>query len=235
MKSIVLYIYFVFYMVGISFKRIKLNYLKKHKGEKAAQEYVYKAAKKWARHILKIVGVKVECEGMDNIPDEACCFISNHQGNFDFIAMMATIDKPIGFIAKKEMQKLKILSVWMKDLKCVFIDRNNIRESLKAINEGAENLKQGNSMLIFPEGTRSKGKNLGEFKKGSLKMALKAKAPIVPLTVDGSYKIFEDHNGWLRKGTIRLVAGKPIYPDELPKEEQKNLTEIIRNEIEKNL
>lgn len=235
MRSALLYIYFVFYMIGVFFKKIKLNYIKRIKGEEAAERYLRETAMKWAKHILKITGVTVQVEGLENIPQEACCFVSNHQGNFDFIAMFATIDKSMGFIAKKEIKKLKIISVWMKELKCVFIDRENIRESLKAINEGAENLKKGHSMVIFPEGTRSKGKQMGQFKKGSLKMALKAKTPIVPVTVDGSYKIFEEHNGGLRKGNIRLVFSKPIYIDKLSKDEQKKLTEIIQNEIAKHL
>ncbi len=235
MRSALLYIYFVFYMIGVFFKKIKLNYIRRIKGEKAAEIYLCETAKKWAKHILKITGVTVEVEGLENIPQEACCFVSNHQGNFDFIAMFATIPKNMGFIAKKEIKKLKIISVWMKELKCVFIDRENIRESLKAINEGAENLKKGHSMVIFPEGTRSKGKQMGQFKKGSLKMALKANVPIVPITVDGSYKIFEEHNGRLRKGNIKLVFSKPIYVDKLSKDEQKKLTEIVQNEIANHL
>lgn len=235
MRSALLYIYFVFYMIGVFFKKIKLNYIRKIKGEEAAERYLRETAMKWAKHILKITGVTVQVEGLENIPKEACCFVSNHQGNFDFIAMFATIDKNMGFIAKKEIKKLKIISVWMKELKCVFIDREDIRESLKAINEGAENIKKGHSMVIFPEGTRSKGKQMGQFKKGSLKMALKSNAPIVPVTVDGSYKIFEEYNGGLRKGNIRLIFSKPIYVDKLSKDEQKKLTEIVQNEIAKHL
>lgn len=235
MRSALIYIYFVFYMIGVFFKKIKLNYIRKIKGEEAAERYLREVAMKWAKHILKITGVNVQVEGLENIPQEACCFVSNHQGNFDFIAMFATIDKSMGFIAKKEIKKIKIISVWMKELKCVYIDRENIRESLKAINEGAENLKNGHSMVIFPEGTRSKGKQMGQFKKGSLKMALKSSVPIVPVTVDGSYKIFEEHNGGLRKGNIRLIFSKPIYVDKLSKDEQKKLIEIVQNEIAKHL
>ena len=115
------------------------------------------------------------------------------------------------------------------------MDRENPREALKAINQGAENLRSGYSMVIFPEGTRSKSHNIGEFKKGSLKMAIKAKVPIVPITIDGSYKIFEEHNGWLRKGEIKLTVGKPLYLDKLTSEEQKKLSEIVKMEIVKNL
>ena len=90
-------------------------------------------------------------------------------------------------------------------------------------------------MLIFPEGTRSKGHNMGKFKNGSLKMAIKLDAPIVPITIDGSYKILEEHNGWLRKGVISVVIEEPIYIDKLSPEEKRNLGEIVKGKIAKNL
>jgi 1-acyl-sn-glycerol-3-phosphate acyltransferase len=204
---------------------------KKEEAEKFLSDVVFY----WANKALKRAGVKLQVSGLENMPKEACCFVANHQGNFDILAILGAINKPMGFIAKKELMKVPIISSWMKNMRCVFIDRENIRESVKAINEGIENLKSGYSMGIFPEGTRSKGPNIGEFKKGSLKMATKANVPIVPITIDGSYKIFEEHNGWLRKGEIRVVVGKPIYLDNLSQEEQKNLSEIVKSEIAKNL
>ncbi|MCY6484351.1 lysophospholipid acyltransferase family protein [Clostridium aestuarii] len=235
MKTVLVYIYFAFNMIVTIFFKIKLNYLRKHKTKEETEKYIHKIVINWANNLLKVVGVTIKAEGLENIPEEACCFVGNHQGNFDILAIIAAIDKPIGFIAKKELKKLKIVSGWMKEIKCVFIDRSDIRESLKAINEGAENLKNGHSMVIFPEGTRSRERQMGEFKKGSLKMALKAKAPIVPVTIDGSYKIFEKNNGRFRKGDIKLIVGKPIYINNMTREEQKKLSKLVKNEIEKNL
>jgi 1-acyl-sn-glycerol-3-phosphate acyltransferase len=153
----------------------------------------------------------------------------------DILAMLGNLDRNIGIIAKKELKKNKVASGWMKELKCVFIDRNDIRKSLIAINEGAENLKNGKNMLIFPEGTRSKGPKMNEFKKGSLKMALKAKAPIVPITIDGGYRYFEGNNYLMKKGIIKITVGKTIYTEQLSRDEIKNLSETIYKEIEKNI
>lgn len=231
MRTIYLFIYLFFLVLRRNF--LKTNYIKikNNQGEKEAQQYLHGIAMKWARDFLNKAGVKVISEGNENIPSEACCFVANHQGNFDIFALLSVVDRPIGFIAKKEINKLPIVPWWMNEMKCVFIDRENIRESLKAINQGAENLKNGNSMVIFPEGTRSKSSELGEFKKGSLKMASKANVPIVPVALEGSYKILEENNGRLEKGTIKVVFGKPIYIDQISKEEQKELAELVRNEI----
>lgn len=235
MRSIAIYTYIVFNLIRTLGLHKKYNKLKNTGQKEEAEKFLNETVYYWANRVLKVSGVKLQVEGLENVPKEACCFVANHQGNFDILAILAAINKPMGFIAKKELKKVPIVSRWMENIRCVFIDRDDVRESLKAINEGAENLKNGYSMGIFPEGTRSKGKNVGEFKKGSLKMATKANVPIVPVTIDGSYKIFEDNNGWLRKGEIKVSVGKPIYLNELSKEEQRDLAEIVKREIVKNI
>lgn len=235
MRTIGIYTYIVFNLLRTIGLDSKYKKMKSQGEEEKAESFLHSTVFYWAKQVLKKAGVKVEAKGVENVPDGACCFVANHQGNFDILAILASIDKPMGFIAKKEMAKTPLISRWMRNIRCVFIDRENVRESLKAINEGADNLKNGYSMVIFPEGTRSKSHNIGEFKKGSLKMATKAKVPIVPITIDGSYKIFEEHNGWLRKGEIKLTIEKPIYLEKLSQEEQKNLAEIVKAEIAKNL
>ena len=118
---------------------------------------------------------------------------------------------------------------------CVFIDRENIRESLKAINQAIENVNNGYSMLIFPEGTRSKSHKLGEFKKGSMRIALKAKVPLVPIVLDNSFKVFEGSKGKLKPATINMSILKPIYVDNLTKEEKSNLAEVVKEKIAEEL
>ncbi|KGN02521.1 acyl-phosphate glycerol 3-phosphate acyltransferase [Clostridium novyi A str. 4570] len=235
MKTLSVYMYVVFNMIGTLFSKKKYNSMKGKGQIEEAQKLLNKVVKEWAQGILDKAGVTVKAEGLENIPDEACCFIANHQGDFDIVTILATIDKPMGFIAKKEMEKLPIISWWMKQMQCVFMDRQNVREALKSINQGSENMKNGQSMVIFPEGTRSKSSTMGEFKKGSLKMATKAKVPIVPITLDGTYKIFEENNGKIKSGEVKLVVGEPIYIENLSREDQKNISEIVKNRIAKNL
>jgi 1-acyl-sn-glycerol-3-phosphate acyltransferase len=123
----------------------------------------------------------------------------------------------------------------MKEIHCVFIDRSNIRESVKSINEGVENLKNGYNMCIFPEGTRSKGDQVGEFKKGSMKLALKSNSLVVPVAINGTYKVLEA-NGWkIKPADVSVKILKPIDTQSISKEEKKDLSNIIRNSIIKNM
>ena len=113
-------------------------------------------------------------------------------------------------------------------------DRENTREAIKVILEGVNYLKEGHSLCIFPEGTRSKSNNVGSFKKGSLKLALKSGVPIVPVTIDGAYKILEENNR-LRKAHVIVTVDKPIYTEGMTKEEQNDLIDEIKSKIVKNL
>lgn len=236
MKTLLLYLCFAVYMFGAIFKKLKLNYLRKHVSEAEAEKYLYRCVKGWTNFIIKYLGLNVTVKGMENIPEESCLFVANHQGAIDIPLIMAYANKIVGFIAKKEILKLKFISSWMKEIHCVFMDRSNIRESVKSINEGVEELKAGHSLVIFPEGTRSKGPVLGEFKKGSMKLATKSGVPIVPVTIDGSYKAREGNkNGRLSKADVTITFSKPIYTDKLSREEQNELTDIVKSTIAKGL
>lgn len=168
---------------------------------------------------LKISGCKLTVLGKENIPKEAALFVSNHQSYFDILVTQNTVGKPMGFVAKKEMLKFGLLAMYMKDIGCVFLDRQDPRAGIQAINAGAENLKLGHSMLIFPEGTRSKSDDMAPFKEGSLKMAEKTKTLAVPVAVIGTNRMLEIRPGFdIRKGAVTVIYGKPFNPKELPEE-----------------
>jgi 1-acyl-sn-glycerol-3-phosphate acyltransferase len=126
----------------------------------------------------------------------------------------------IGFIAKIELAKIPVVKTWMEFMKCVFMDRSNMRKSGEAIINGIKNLKEGYSMVIFPEGTRSKGDKMSQFKAGSFKLASKSKCPIIPVTMNGSYKIMEHGNGsWIKPSTVELFIHPMIETANLSKDE----------------
>lgn len=203
---------------------------------KARDRIARKAARIWARSLVKLAGGKVTVTGAENLPkDESVVFISNHQGNFDIPLFLGFVDKPLGFIAKIEILKMPIVSSWMKYLHCVFMDRNDIRQSIAAINEGVENVKDGYSIVIFPEGTRSKGGEMGEFKAGSFKLATKANAAIVPVTMKNSYKLFEANNKRMKPASVELTISAPIYTANLSPQEIKELPDTVRNIIHSKL
>ncbi|MGL5764342.1 MAG: lysophospholipid acyltransferase family protein, partial [Sarcina sp.] len=139
------------------------------------------------------------------------------------------------FIAKKELENIPMISEWMRFMQCIFMDRSNLRKSASAIIDGIKILKSGQSLVIFPEGTRSKGGPMAEFKAGSFKLATKPKLPIVPVTIDGSYKIMEANNNRIKPANVDLYIHKPIFTDSLSKEDEANLhntvADIIRSKL----
>ena len=114
------------------------------------------------------------------------------KSTMDIPILYSTAPQTMAFVAKKEMEKIPLLGYWMKERGCVFIDRDNARNSLKAINQAIENLKLGHSMAIFPEGTRSRGPQVGDFKTGSLRIAMKSGVKVIPgVSIKDSYKLTE--------------------------------------------
>lgn len=227
------YSYFGVYLAFNSLSLIKAAYLKK-KDEKKAAEYTFKKVQKISRHVLWASNTKLEVYGEENIPDGPCLFVGNHQAIFDAFAILPVMKNVTGFIAKTEIQKLPLIPTWLKNIQTVFIDRANVKESIKTINEGAEKIKQGYSMVIFPEGTRSLSSNMGTMKKGSLKVAFKANAPIVPFSVDGTYSVLEVGKK-VTGHTIKIMFHKPIEISNMPKEEQKDLTDKVQEIVKQGL
>lgn len=179
----------------------------------------------WAfRVVLFFSGVKLSVQGLEQVPeDQACLFVGNHNSFFDVISTYTLTKRPMGYVSKIEFKKVPLLNVWMKRIRCLFLDRSNIREGLKMVLEGVSQIKEGVHIFIFPEGTRSKDGQMLPFKEGALKIAEKANCPIIPVAIKGSAEIFEQHLPFIKKGTIQITYGAPVYPDQLTKEEKKFL------------
>ena len=194
------------------------------------------------RIILKMAGVHITVKGIENIPkDRAVLYVGNHRSYFDVVLTYARCPGLTGYVAKDSMKKIPLLSSWMKRLHCLFLNRSDIKEGLKTILQGIDQMKNGVSMCIFPEGTRNEASDdtlLLPFKEGSLKMAEKTGYPIIPMSINNTRNIFEAHRPFIRSAHVVLEYGEPIYPKDLPKEQKKFLgahcQEIIQNTISKN-
>lgn len=209
---------------------IKAHYLKRKNRTEERTLLLYKITHWWAGFILKLSGCKVHAKGLENIPkDRAALFVANHQSNFDIPLLLSIIDTPKGFIAKKELENIPLINTWMKCIQCIFMDRKNLRQSAESIVKGINILKSGYSMVIFPEGTRSKGGEHSEFKAGSFKLATKSKSLIVPVTIDGTYKVLEANNNKIKASDLTVIIHKPIDPSTLSKDELNNLHEIVED------
>ena len=190
----------------------------------------------WAfRCISAISGVKLTVIGEELVPTkEPVLYIGNHRSYFDIVISYARCPRLTGYIAKDSMLKIPLLSTWMKRLNCLFINREDIKESLKTILAGIDNVKNGISMCIYPEGTRGKGADeldMLPFKEGSLKIAEKTGCKIVPMAMTGSADIFEKHIPYIRKSRVILEYGAPIDVATLSKEDKKKLGSYCQAEI----
>ena len=190
----------------------------------------------WAfRCISAISGVKLTVIGEELVPtDEPILYIGNHRSYFDIVISYARCPRLTGYIANDSMLKIPLLSTWMKRLNCLFINREDIKESLKTILAGIENVKNGISMCIYPEGTRGKGADeldMLPFKEGSLKIAEKTGCKIVPMAMTGSADIFEKHMPYIRKSHVILEYGAPIDVATLSKEDKKKLGSYCQAKI----
>ena len=178
------------------------------------------------RLILKISGTKVTVIGEETIPkDTPVLYIGNHRSMFDILITYARCPRPTGYVSKDSNGKFPLLSHWMCLLYCLFLDRSDIKAGLKTILTGIEQIKNGISMCIFPEGTRNKGENeleLLPFKEGSLKMAEKTGCPIVLMCMNNTAEIFENHFPKIRPTHV-VLEYKLIHTTELTKEERKFL------------
>ncbi|MFI3207772.1 MAG: lysophospholipid acyltransferase family protein [Eubacteriales bacterium] len=191
--------------------------------------------------LLAIAGVKTTVIGEENIPDEAVLFIGNHRSQFDILLTYSRCKRLTGYVAKKELEKFPFLNARMRSLHCLFLDRENPREGLKTIIEAINHIKKGISVCIFPEGTRHMGDEgtLMEFKEGSFKVATKTGCAIIPMSILNSAAMFEHQFPKIRPTHVVIEYGKPIYPKDLDKEDQKHLgvycSKVIEETLQKNM
>lgn len=189
----------------------------------------------WAfRVCLKISGVSVTVIGEENVPkDTAVLYVANHRSYFDILLTYIRVPRPTGYVAKKEMLRYPLLVNWMKNLHCLFLDRQDIKAGMKTILEAIEKVKSGISICIFPEGTRNKvSDTFLPFHEGSFKIADKADCPIVPICINNSAAMFEDHLPKIRKTHVVLEYCKPVYIKDLPKEQRKFVGAHVKEIIE---
>lgn len=201
---------------------------------------VFRITSFWARSIVWMSGSKVDIEGAENIPkDGPVVFISNHQGDFDIPIFIGYLNKSLGFISKIEVKKIPVIRKWMEYMQCVFMDRSSLKKSAEAIIEGVRILKKGQSLVIFPEGTRSRGDNMRDFKAGSFKLATKAKVPIIPVSISGSYKIMEERGigsfPFITATRVKVVVAPPVDTKDITREESGLLVDKVHNIIASNI
>ena len=191
----------------------------------------------WAfKLMLWITGADISYIGRENVPkDRAVLYVGNHNSYFDILLTYSQCPGLTGYVAKSEMLRYPLLRDWMKRLYCVFLDRIDLRAGMQLILTCIDYIKNGISICIFPEGTRSKYGQMQPFHEGSLKMAAKTGCPIIPMAISNSAQIFENHMPFVRPCKVIVEYGAPVYPKELSKEDQKFLGAYTQKKIQEML
>ncbi|MBN2790809.1 MAG: 1-acyl-sn-glycerol-3-phosphate acyltransferase [Candidatus Delongbacteria bacterium] len=206
-------------------------FLKLFKNYKYINSYAHKIAKNWGIKVIRWSKTNVKIIGTENLPDHPVVIISNHQAHFDIPLLFAYTGLSPSFIAKKELGRIPLFATWMKILGCIFIDRSSARKALISFQEGAEKIKNGQNIIIFPEGTRRR--EILPFKKGSFKLPLMAGVPLLPVTIIGSENIVEN----VKKGLttdVMIILSKEVNIHEMNKDQLKEIHNDIRDMIVSN-
>jgi 1-acyl-sn-glycerol-3-phosphate acyltransferase len=194
----------------------------------------FELAKAWSLMIIRMTKSKIVAQGENNIPlQDGMLFVVNHQGSVDGFALLAASPVPISAVSKIESKKIPFMNVWYKNLDVLMFDRNSVKDSVAMVGKLTERLKMGHNMVIFPEGTRSYGNTMGEFKAGSLKAAVNAKVPIVPVALIDSYKALDDPKA--KKVVIKVRYLQPLHHEEYQDLTIQQLADEVRSRISSEL
>lgn len=186
--------------------------------------------------LLRLAGVKVTVEGREHLPKELpVVFVSSHQGHFDSAVILSQIRVPLTFVATSNAAKFPVVSRWFVLGSVIFMERGNLRQNYQAVKEAQQVIAEGKSVVIYPEGIISGGPNMGQFKRGSFRLATDTNVPIVPLVIDGSWEIMGPNGHTIQPARVVLRILPPIRTDGLSRAEQLELPEKVYSLISQNL
>jgi len=191
-------------------------------------------ARVWARILLRLSRVRLVVQGAERIrPPGPYLFLSNHQSQFDILAVVLAIPGQFRILAKKELFYIPVFGWVLKLSGFVGIDRSNREKAIRSMDRAAEKLRRGTSLLIYAEGTRSPDGRLLPFKKGGFVLAIQAGVPILPIVIRGSREILPKGSLQIRPGTITLAVGEPIDPSRYSLERKEELMSEVRGAMER--
>jgi 1-acyl-sn-glycerol-3-phosphate acyltransferase len=200
-----------------------------------AENNIHKIANLWAKILLLICNTKVEIIGKENIlRGKPQIFMANHQSDFDILIVLAHIPGQFRWLVKKELFHIPVFGAAMKSAGYIEIDRNNKERAMQSLDQAALSIREGKSIMAFPEGTRSRFGEIKPFKQGTFYLAIKSGVPIVPISIIGSGEIMPKRSLKIKPGKIKLVIDKPIDVKNITLENRQELITIVRNTIIKN-
>jgi len=238
-----LYTYYVLIRIILYLFFITLIYLPYVliSSEEKGKKIVSKLKRNFAIFVIKLTKSQVEViydnkENFNAFSEKNLLIVSNHQSFVDIPLLLGYFPKSVGFIAKKEIRKWLIFNLWMDRAQCVFLDRKNPKNAVKSIKIAMNHIKKGNSIVVFPEGTRTNDGSIKEFKKGSFKLATETETNIIPVSIINTYEVMNKHKFKINKNKkIKLIIGKTYIVENKTKENLTNIHKDIREIITENI
>lgn len=224
-----------FVWADIVYKNIREEYgfgNEKH-GIKESRAEIYKHMQELSKKLIASTAMQLEVRGEENLPHEGpVLYVATHKSVFDIVILLSIINDPAIFVGKQEIQKMPFVNKWFDALGCIYIDRNDMRKALQSILQGIKELNNGQSIVLFPEGTRNMSNEIRNFKEGGFKLASKTKVPIVPIALSNTYKVFEEKKR-IQKTKVIVSIGSPIQTKDLSKEELAHLPQMTQEVVKK--
>ena len=190
----------------------------------------HKVAGIWARAILALSPIELTVKGLSNIdPGKSYVYMSNHQSNYDIPILLGHLPVQFRWLAKVELFRIPLFGYAMKRAGYICIDRSNQKSAFESLKKAAGTIKSGVSVMIFPEGTRSRDGNIGSFKKGGFVLAIESGVPILPVIIRGTFSVMPKSRLLIKPGKVTLEILKPVETSNFTKETKNELMEKIKN------
>ncbi len=186
----------------------------------------------WAKLILWGSGIRVQVQGREHIdPGKYYIYMPNHQSAFDILACVVAIPGTVRFIAKKELFRIPVFAQGMQAVGMIAIDRGNSAKARETLSKALEKMRRGVSVIIYPEGTRSRDGKIHKFKKGGFIMSIQGQIPIVPIVISGSFEILKKKTLRLGGGFIKVEFLPPVDPTPYTLRERNELVNLVYSQI----
>ena len=193
-------------------------------------ETTHKVAKICAKCILAVSNIKVTVKGLSNLNRTgSCIYMPNHVSNFDIPVLQAYLPVQFKWLAKAELFQIPIFGYAMKRAGYISINRFDRKAAIQSLNKASEIIRNGTSVIIFPEGTRSQNQHIQSFKKGGFILAVDSGVPIIPVIIHGTWTIMQKKHILVRPGNVVLEIKKPINTSDYTRETKDDLMEKVRN------
>lgn len=229
LHTIVIYLWIIASTIFFGITAILFSFFSKN------GDSVHHVARVWGRGILWVSAIRVKVHGAENIQERSAVYMSNHQSNFDIPVYFGGLPVQFRWVAKAELFKIPIFGQGMRGAGYISIDRSDTRSAIKSLNRAAQNIREGTSVLFFPEGTRSKDGNLRSFKKGGFIMAVEAGVPIIPMAVMGTFQVMPKGGKLIRRHPVQIVVCPPINAGDYTRKQLDQLMTDVKEAIGKAL